>query len=611
MKKIGILLLIFTFFILVGCTKHEHVYGEWKVSKVATCVAAGEEKRVCSCGEVELRVVDKKEHTVVNDEEVLPTCTESGKTAGSHCLACGEVFVAQEDIEALNHVEVVDDAVSATCTESGKTAGSHCDRCGEIIIAQEDIKALDHLFETWTEEVAATNTKEGKIVSSCGRADCDETAELKQLLKPVLSLNGDKVVWNAIPNATGYNLYVNGTLYDVENVLEYTVSYKEGIYNFAVEAYTSASDYYHIGKKSDVLTIKVSDGVNLQQNMGTDFEGFVNYKQIPYNVPMNTFYGNYGDGKVEIIFGENNNYAKLTPLYDGSSSKLTKSCNVNVLSAGTYLLEFDIYLGNDVDGELSFNLWNGAEWLFNEDKFINILELSFRQWTKVSVQYELTSDKIGEYANLDLKYVVTSATQNNYILVDNIKIIDTATNENVDLDTNNGFDLFIPTDKSLSTPDWKKDVFGRDVIYISDDINLPSLENELVLDGNNSVLKAYTSSKNHTAFTLAANKDIAQTGIYRVSIKVKLGKDAVIVDNIGFRLKSNIDLIIPDIEFKGLDTLSTEEWVTLEVTFGLVNDVKVDFLNLDFWVYTHNDFVKSPDNYVLIDDLAISVIYIQ
>ena len=93
---------------------------------------------------------------------------------------CGEVFVEQEEIDALEHDEVIDVEVPATCTESGKTAGSHCDRCGETLIAQEDVEPLKHLFETWNEETAATDLKEGKMVSNCVRDNCEEIAELKQ-----------------------------------------------------------------------------------------------------------------------------------------------------------------------------------------------------------------------------------------------------------------------------------------------------------------------------------------------------------------------------------------------------------------------------------------------
>ena len=40
-------------------------------------------------------------------------------------------------------------------------------------------------------------------------------------------------------------------------------------------------------------------------------------------------------------------------------------------------------------------------------------------------------------------------------------------------------------------------------------------------------------------------------------------------------------------------------------------NVNVDFVNVDFWVFTHNDLVNSENNYVLFDDLEISVVYIQ
>ena len=30
---------------------HEHSFGEWTVSKAATCTEKGEERRVCECGE--------------------------------------------------------------------------------------------------------------------------------------------------------------------------------------------------------------------------------------------------------------------------------------------------------------------------------------------------------------------------------------------------------------------------------------------------------------------------------------------------------------------------------------------------------------------------------
>ena len=83
-------------------------------------------------------------HTVIVDEAVAPTCTETGLTEGSHCSVCGEVLVAQEVVDALGHTVVVDEAVAPTCTETGLTEGSHCSVCEEVFTAQEVVDALGH-----------------------------------------------------------------------------------------------------------------------------------------------------------------------------------------------------------------------------------------------------------------------------------------------------------------------------------------------------------------------------------------------------------------------------------------------------------------------------------
>ncbi|MBE6719594.1 MAG: fibronectin type III domain-containing protein [Ruminococcaceae bacterium] len=43
------------------------------------------------------------EHTAVNDNAVLPTCTEPGLTKGSHCSVCGKTLVAQTYVAAKGH----------------------------------------------------------------------------------------------------------------------------------------------------------------------------------------------------------------------------------------------------------------------------------------------------------------------------------------------------------------------------------------------------------------------------------------------------------------------------------------------------------------------------
>ena len=63
MRKIfyGLFILTVSLLALVGCEKpHVHSFGEWNVSKVATCLAEGIEKRVCECGETEVKTIERK-----------------------------------------------------------------------------------------------------------------------------------------------------------------------------------------------------------------------------------------------------------------------------------------------------------------------------------------------------------------------------------------------------------------------------------------------------------------------------------------------------------------------------------------------------------------------
>ena len=54
-------------------------------------------------------------HTVVMDEAVEPKCTVDGLTEGSHCSACNEIIVAQQNIPALGHTAITDEAIPPSC----------------------------------------------------------------------------------------------------------------------------------------------------------------------------------------------------------------------------------------------------------------------------------------------------------------------------------------------------------------------------------------------------------------------------------------------------------------------------------------------------------------
>ena len=83
-----------------------------------------------------LRSID----TTAIDKAVEPTCTETGLTEGSHCLACGEVFVAQETIPAKGHTEVDTPEVKPGYDTPGYVGGKHCDVCGIVLVEPETVE---------------------------------------------------------------------------------------------------------------------------------------------------------------------------------------------------------------------------------------------------------------------------------------------------------------------------------------------------------------------------------------------------------------------------------------------------------------------------------------
>ena len=115
------------------------------VTKPSTCTEAGVKTYTCDrCKETRTDPVPATGHTEVKDQAVEATCTEPGRTEGSHCSVCQTVIAAPQVIPAKGHTEVKDPAVEATCTEPGRTEGSHCSVCGTVIVESQTIAALGH-----------------------------------------------------------------------------------------------------------------------------------------------------------------------------------------------------------------------------------------------------------------------------------------------------------------------------------------------------------------------------------------------------------------------------------------------------------------------------------
>ncbi len=131
----------------------------------AVCSASAEILFYCGDCERSFSVygpVDADGHTIVEDAAVAPTCTMPGKTAGSHCAACGTVVTEQTAIPAAGHTPQTVPEVAPTCTEAGLTAGVRCAVCRNWLQAQGTISPLGHTDET------GPDGKPDQICDRCG-----------------------------------------------------------------------------------------------------------------------------------------------------------------------------------------------------------------------------------------------------------------------------------------------------------------------------------------------------------------------------------------------------------------------------------------------------------
>ena len=128
------------------------------------------------------------------------TCTESGKTEGTHCSVCGTVIKEQETVPALGHVPVIDEAVAPTCTETGLTEGTHCSRCNAVIKSQETVPATGHSYKPVVTPPTCTEQGYTTYTCECGDSYVDDNV-------PALGHDYKALVTAPKANAVGYTQY--------------------------------------------------------------------------------------------------------------------------------------------------------------------------------------------------------------------------------------------------------------------------------------------------------------------------------------------------------------------------------------------------------------------
>ncbi len=204
--------------LVVHYNSTDHSYGDWAVTKKATCTSSGTQKRTClRCSYYETKVVSATGHSY-NSVVKEPTCTQNGYTTHT-CTNCGDVFKDSE-VEAHGHIAgdwVIDCESGCStgglkhteCTVCGEaldtaiinpkghrysdwiidkqptceTAGSKhktCAGCGDV--KTEVIKVISHDYSTeWTIDKEATCTENGSKSHHC--LECDYKADVTVITK--------------------------------------------------------------------------------------------------------------------------------------------------------------------------------------------------------------------------------------------------------------------------------------------------------------------------------------------------------------------------------------------------------------------------------------------
>ena len=141
-----------------------HRYGNWTVSRKATCTGTGLETQKCvKCGQKNTRAIQATGHRFGNYRVTKnATCTSQG-TETRTCSKCG--LKNSRSTKALGHKHTVWKVTKkATCTTSGERY-SVCIRCPNK--KTEKVNALGHRWSNFSITKPPTCTAEGRQTRTC------------------------------------------------------------------------------------------------------------------------------------------------------------------------------------------------------------------------------------------------------------------------------------------------------------------------------------------------------------------------------------------------------------------------------------------------------------
>ncbi len=200
-KLIFSMMLLVALLGLIGCdslvrSAHTHIYGEWEITKAATCMTTGEKERDCTCGEVQKRTIE-----IVAHSWKTATCT-----APKICETCGTI-----EGNALGHSYQESITQVATCTADGIKTFT-CEVCN------------DHYTEAFQMPTYTSSDLFAYVEKSVAEILTYDKSGAEYALGSgfVYSVDG-KIITNyhVIEDAYSAQVTIDGKSYPVEKLLSY------------------------------------------------------------------------------------------------------------------------------------------------------------------------------------------------------------------------------------------------------------------------------------------------------------------------------------------------------------------------------------------------------